>query len=69
VSLQSRLAALITQLGTDYKTLDAKINNTWVVVNHGSTAGTERPAGAEQVLWVGTVQPTNAQTNDFWVNK
>jgi hypothetical protein len=35
--------------------------NGLIRVNHGSTAGTARPT-AEVVLWVGSVQPTNADT-------
>lgn len=37
-----------------------------VVVNHGSTAGTARPAGATFVQWVGSVTPTNAVDGDEW---
>jgi lysophospholipase L1-like esterase len=36
------------------------------VVVHGATAGTARPAGATLVLWIGSVAPTNAATNDWW---
>lgn len=37
-----------------------------VVVNHGATAGTSRPAGATYVKWVGSVEPTNASNDDEW---
>lgn len=37
-----------------------------VVVAHGATAGTTRPAGADAVYWVGSVEPTNAEDHDLW---
>lgn len=37
---------------------------TYVV--HGSTAGTARPTTSGIVIWIGTVEPTNAVNNDFW---
>lgn len=37
-------------------------------VIHGSTASTARPSGAGQVLWTGSVAPTNAATNDLWID-
>lgn len=37
-----------------------------VVVNHGSTAGTTRPAGANAVYWIGSVEPTNMVDGDLW---
>lgn len=36
------------------------------VVEHGAVAGTARPAGAAVVLWVGSVEPTNAVAGDQW---
>lgn len=39
-----------------------------VVVEHGATAGTARPSGATVVLWVGSVEPTNAIAGDQWDN-
>ena len=39
-----------------------------VRVVHGATAGTARPAGATYVEWVGSVEPTNAQNDDTWVD-
>lgn len=35
-------------------------------VKHAAIAGTARPAGAVTVRWIGTVSPTNAQTDDIW---
>lgn len=37
-------------------------------VNHGTVAGTARPAGAPIVYWVGTARPTNALAYDWWYN-
>jgi hypothetical protein len=37
-----------------------------VVVSHGSTAGTARPAGAAVVYWIGSATPANAQNQDLW---
>jgi len=38
----------------------------FIVVNHGATADTARPADALAVYWVGTVEPTNATNADQW---
>lgn len=41
-------------------------------IDHGATAGTARPvldsgsAAAACVVWLGSVQPTNATTDDLW---
>ena len=60
-----------TTIGTTSGTLcagdDARVVNSMRVVNHGSTAGTARPAGAAAVYWIGTVEPTNALDNDLWI--
>jgi hypothetical protein len=37
-----------------------------VVVTHGATADTARPAGAAAVYWIGSVEPTNAVNGDIW---
>lgn len=37
----------------------------WTLVAHGATAGTARPSGWAGVIWVGSVQPTNATGSDF----
>jgi hypothetical protein len=37
-------------------------------VNHGSTAGTSRPATYGTVTWIGSVAPTNAVNDDVWLN-
>jgi hypothetical protein len=37
-------------------------------VNHGSTAGTARPTGFSSIEWYGSVQPTNAQVGDTWID-
>lgn len=39
-----------------------------VVVSHGSTASTARPAGATAVYWVGSVAPENAESQDIWID-
>lgn len=39
-----------------------------VIVVHGATAGTTRPTGATTVLWIGSVEPTNAVNNDAWLD-
>ena len=36
------------------------------VVIHGATAGTARPTGFAMVIWIGSVEPTNAENNDIW---
>jgi len=38
------------------------------VVVHGATAATTRPSGYTVVTWIGSVEPTNAVTNDIWIN-
>lgn len=37
-----------------------------VIVSHGSTASAARPSSAIQVLWIGSVAPTNAAAGDQW---
>ena len=39
-------------------------------INHGATAGTDRPTTKSDVivLWIGSVEPTNAENNDLWVD-
>jgi hypothetical protein len=53
----------------DYATAaqGARADAAFQVVNHGSTAGTARPAGAPAVYWIGTVEPTNALDGDLWI--
>lgn len=38
-------------------------------VVHGSTASTARPASSIPITWIGTVAPTNATSNDLWVDE
>jgi hypothetical protein len=38
------------------------------VVVHGSDANMARPTGYAVVVWIGTVEPTQKQTNDIWFN-
>lgn len=45
------------------------VNNGMGVVVHGATASTARPTGFACITWIGSVQPTNAATNDIWVYK
>ena len=37
-----------------------------VVVTHGSNPDVPRPAGAQLVIWEGTVAPNQAAGTDFW---
>lgn len=37
-------------------------------VIHGSNASVARPAGFANITWVGSVEPTNAENNDIWVD-
>lgn len=37
-------------------------------VNHGATAGTARPSGYAAVVWIGSVEPTNASNGDIWLD-
>lgn len=38
------------------------------LVSHGATASVARPSGYSYVLWVGTVEPTNATDGDVWID-
>lgn len=50
-------------------TVSSKLStNGMGVVVHGANASTARPVGFAQVTWIGTVEPTNAVTNDIWYN-
>jgi hypothetical protein len=42
--------------------------NTMGVVIHGSNASTFRPTSYTSVLWIGSVEPTNANNNDLWLD-
>lgn len=37
------------------------------VVEHGTNAATTRPTGYAQILWVGSVDPTNKVAGDIWM--
>ena len=37
-------------------------------VNHGAVAGTARPTDYSQVIWLGSVEPTNAVNDDIWID-
>lgn len=45
--------------------VDALTVDKLTVVRHGATAGTSRPSTSSSVLWIGTVQPTNAVEGDI----
>src|SRR5690606_21093001 len=49
-----------------YADTKADSANAMGVVVHGATAGTARPTGYAQVTWIGSVEPTNATSNDIW---
>lgn len=59
-------------LNTDLKTAETDIANlkagaaSAVVVTHGSNPDVPRPAGAQLVIWEGTVAPNQAAGTDFW---
>ena len=40
-----------------------------IFVNHGGTAGTSRPSVSGAVIWIGTVEPTNASNGDIWIDQ
>lgn len=43
-------------------------SDTVTFVKHGATAGTTRPTGFAVVIWLGSVEPTNAVDDDIWVD-
>ena len=46
---------------------DIELADGLVIVKHGSTAATARPA-AGSVYWQGSVAPTNRAVGDWWLN-
>jgi hypothetical protein len=42
--------------------------NAMGTVVHGATAGTARPSGYAVITWIGSVEPTNAENNDVWID-
>jgi hypothetical protein len=52
---------------TDIDTL--LLNYGMGVIIHGSDASRQRPVQFACVTWIGSVQPTNALTNDVWMYK
>lgn len=38
------------------------------IVYHGTNAAEPRPETADEVFWVGTVEPENAAEHDLWIN-
>ena len=42
--------------------------NAMGVVVHGATAGTARPSGYNVITWIGSVEPTNAENDDVWLD-
>ena len=52
-------------LGVDDKADSA---NAMGSVVHGSTAGTARPTGYNVITWIGSVEPTNAENDDIWID-
>lgn len=51
---------------TDIANLKAAAPAAAVVVTHGSNPDVPRPAGAQLVIWEGTVAPNQAAGTDFW---
>ena len=69
VAVTGNISVTGTVDGVDIAALDTKItSNGMGVVVHGATAGTARPTGFAQVIWVGSVEPTNAVNDDVWVD-
>lgn len=58
LALGSSVTALETTRGT----------GTLGVVIHATIASTARPTGYAAVCWIGTIEPTNAINNDFWID-
>ena len=52
-----------TELGDKAETANAK-----GFVNHGETAGTARPTGYASIEWTGSVEPTNMENGDTWID-
>ena len=38
------------------------------VVKHGATASTARPTGYTNITWIGSIEPTNAENDDVWID-
>lgn len=58
-----------TRVGTlfeDFKDSKANKDDALGVVVHGATAGTARPTNYDVVMWIGSVEPTNAINDDIW---
>lgn len=49
----------------DVLTIGSGIANS---VSHGSSAATARPSTAGPVIWIGSVEPSNAVDSDLWVD-
>lgn len=66
------LGTALKLLNIDLKTAETDIANlkaapaAAVVVTHGSNPDVLRPAGAQLVIWEGTVAPNQAAGTDFW---
>lgn len=66
------LGTALRLLNIDLKTAETDIANlksapaAAVVVTHGSNPDVPRPAGAQLVIWEGTVAPNQAAGTDFW---
>lgn len=45
--------------------LKSTLTTTMGIVVHGSTAGAARPIGYTSIIWIGSVDPTNAIDNDI----
>ena len=54
--------------------LDAKLDSSKLLasgmgfVDHGATASTARPTGYAAITWRGSVEPTNIQSQDLWID-
>jgi hypothetical protein len=58
----------VTTLQSDTSSLQASLAKTKGVAVHGSTADYARPTGFASIEWLGSVEPTNAETGDTWVD-
>lgn len=43
-------------------------NGGLIYIDHGATAGTSRPDVSGYVMWIGSVEPTNATNGDVWID-
>jgi rRNA maturation endonuclease Nob1 len=62
---QTKLGNVPADTNTELAAKAALVNVSATVV-HGATASTARPTGYASVIWIGSVEPTNATNDDVW---